>query len=115
VKLGLECGYDGHPGHRLLEGFDGCKVDGVVGGRGRQKLPKRGNGICVHHEGAAISRAGVHRFQCDAIDPGGARRNLRDRLAVIGHTLHAALCQHRLRRHFQDLILERSRSQVRYE
>ncbi len=115
VKLGFEGRYNRHPGHRLLEGLDGRQIDRVVRRRGRQELPQGRRHIAVHHECAAIFRAGVHRLQCHRVNRRGARRNLRDRVAVVGDTLQPPFGEHRLRRHFEDLKLERCGSEVRYE
>ena len=77
----------GTPGIASLKGLDGREVDRVVRGSGGQKLPQRVHHVVVHHERAAILRAGMHRLQRHRVDRRVAGRDLRDGLAIIGDAL----------------------------
>jgi hypothetical protein len=115
MKFRLESAHNGQARHGLLEALDGCQIDRVVQCRGSQVAPHGGQHGSIHQEGSTIIRAAVHGFERDGVDLDASGHDARQRGAVIRHAFQFALGQHGFAGHFENLIFERRRAEIRYQ
>jgi hypothetical protein len=113
VEFRFKGGYQGCARHAFAEGPDRGQIDGIVRRRSGQVLFQGPHYGIVDGERTAVLRAGMYRFESHCVHRNAGGANLLDGFPVVPHALQAPARQHLLRGHFQNLILQRSGSQIR--